>query len=109
MSKGNKFSKILREIVFKLSEIDPDRLIRSKKIPNDFEIKIKFVRICNCNNREYPINICEMCSKFVQKNVNSWQFIQSILDVSTIFYFRIIKQMLMKEERFYLEILLKMT
>jgi len=69
-----------REIVLKLSEIDPVKLMKSKKIPKDLEIKIKFVRMCQCNNRIFPVSTCDICTNFVQKHMSSYNDIYRILE-----------------------------
>lgn len=65
----------------KLSEIDPEKLRKNKKIPKDFEIKIKFVRLCECKNRVFPVSTCEVCTKFVEKHLQSYQEIHNLLEV----------------------------
>ena len=75
------YNRNFREIIFNLAEIDPDNLVKKKKIPKDFQIKIKFNRICECNNRASPINICEHCGQFINKELTCWLDIQTILDV----------------------------
>jgi len=67
------------ELVFKLCEIDPDNLIK-KGYPADFQIHIKIARLCNCSNKEYPMKICEVCSKYNTKEVSDWNIIHDILN-----------------------------
>ena len=55
--------------------------MKSKKIPKDLEVKITFVRLCQCNNRVFPVSTCEICTKFVEKHFNYWQEIHRILEV----------------------------
>jgi phosphatidylinositol-3,4,5-trisphosphate 3-phosphatase/dual-specificity protein phosphatase PTEN len=68
-------------LVFKLNEIDPDNLSRNKKIPKDFEIHVKFAKICECQNRELPINLCNNCNELLNNELVDWKEIHVILDV----------------------------
>jgi len=66
-------------LIFKLNECDPDSLAR-KGFPVDFEIRITVKRLCNCSNKDFPIKVCDECSKFNQKEINDWNLIHSLLD-----------------------------
>lgn len=72
------------ELVFKIKEIDPDNLVKKKKIPKDFEIQIKFGQLCGCMNRETPINICKSCSEILVNELADWKEITMILEVKFI-------------------------
>lgn len=66
--------------MFKLSEIDPDSLVKKSYIPKDLEIRIKFGRLCNCNNRKIPVE-CEVCKKYNHAQLNEWKEIHEIINV----------------------------
>jgi phosphatidylinositol-3,4,5-trisphosphate 3-phosphatase/dual-specificity protein phosphatase PTEN len=68
-------------LLFKLHEIDPDNLVKNKKIPRDFEIHVKFGRVCDCQNRELPINLCNNCTTLLMEELSDWKEIHIILDV----------------------------
>jgi len=68
------------DIIFNLNEIDPDSLFSNKKIPKDFKIIIKFIKLCDCNNKTTPIKVCSICEKQVSNQFNSWKELNSILD-----------------------------
>lgn len=42
-------------------------------------IKIKFIRYCNCDNKYYPIEICDQCEDFLKMELKDWQEIEEIL------------------------------
>ncbi len=68
-------------LVFKITEIDPDNLAKSKKIPKDFEIHVKFGILCDCQNRELPINPCSSCCDLLLNELTDWKEINLILEV----------------------------
>lgn len=71
------------EIKFELNEIDPDNLLRNKKVPKDYEINVKIKKICECqNNTSY---ICENCLEFLTKNneLKDWEEIRNVLKIYT--------------------------
>lgn len=70
-----------KHLVFKITEIDPDNLLKQKSIPKDFEIQIKFEILCNCQNRELPINLCNCCSNNLRTELEDWKEINSVLEV----------------------------
>ena len=55
-----------KEIVFKANEVDPDNLLKKKKVPKNYEILIKFRPPfnCGCNNIK---SLCEKCKNFLEK------------------------------------------
>ena len=69
------------ELIFKLSEIDPDNLVKKEYIPKDLEIHIKFGRLCGCSNRELPLKFCDTCSKYNSTQINDWKEIHEIINV----------------------------
>lgn len=69
-------------LVFKIAEIDPDNLAKNKKIPKDFEIIVKFGILCDCNNRELPIDLCSNCSDILANELSDWKEINSVLEVN---------------------------
>lgn len=70
-----------KAMIFKLHEIDPDNLVRNKKIPKDFEIHLKFGKNCECNNRDAGFNICKDCSATLGEELADWKEMHIILDV----------------------------
>ena len=72
-------------LVFKINEIDPDNLVKNKKIPKDFEIHVKFGILCDCVNREPPINLCASCMDLTINELADWKEINFILEVLKIF------------------------
>jgi len=68
------------ELVFKLPEIDPDSLGKNKKFPLDFEIHVKFKKLCDCINTVFPFKICDNCGKYVGKELKNWENMNKIMD-----------------------------
>jgi phosphatidylinositol-3,4,5-trisphosphate 3-phosphatase/dual-specificity protein phosphatase PTEN len=68
-------------LVFKLDQIDPDNLVKKKKIPRDFEIHIKFGRICDCKNSENAANLCKKCEDILSVELSDWRTIHTIIEV----------------------------
>jgi phosphatidylinositol-3,4,5-trisphosphate 3-phosphatase and dual-specificity protein phosphatase PTEN len=68
-------------LVFKITEIDPDNLAKNKKIPKDFEIRVKFGILCDCYNRELPINLCSSCCDILANELSDWKEINLVLEV----------------------------
>ena len=74
-------------LVFKLKEIDPDKLANTPGIPKGFEFIIKFAKHCECDNKDSYIKICEKCKQFLDKQINDWKEINKILEVKFLFVF----------------------
>lgn len=72
-------------LVFKLHQIDPDNLVKKKKIPRDFEIHIKFGKICDCKNTEWPVKLCDSCEEILSAELIHWKVINSIIEVNLIY------------------------
>ncbi len=68
-------------LVFKLREIDPDNLVRNKNIAKDFEIHLKFNKLCECQNKELPIKLCNTCTNLLNVELTDWKEINEILNV----------------------------
>lgn len=77
------------ELKFHLNEIDPDNLVKDKKVPKDYQIIVRFSKMCDCNNKEYPINLCKSCLEFFATNteLDDWKEIHQILKVFIILYY----------------------
>lgn len=77
------------ELKFHLNEIDPDNLVKNKKVPKDYQIIIRFSKMCDCNNKEYPINLCKSCLEFFATNteLDDWKEIHQILKVFIILFY----------------------
>ena len=69
-------------LIFKIEQIDPDNLVKKKKIPKDFEIHLKFGFLCECSNTEEQVNLCHTCSELLGNELNDWKEIRTILEVS---------------------------
>jgi hypothetical protein len=67
------------EIVFNIQEIDPDKLAKKKYVPKDFQIHVKYINYCNCDNNRFPIQICDMCEDFLKLELQDWKEIEEIL------------------------------
>jgi hypothetical protein len=68
-------------LIFKLHQIDPDNLVKKKKIPRDFEIHIKFEKICDCRNTERPVKLCDSCDEILSTELGNWKVIHTIIEV----------------------------
>jgi hypothetical protein len=68
-------------LVFKLREIDPDNLVRNKNIEKDFEIHLKFAKVCDCQNLEQPIKLCSNCNSILKAELSDWKEINDILNL----------------------------
>lgn len=73
------------ELKFYVNEIDPDNLVKNKKIPKEYQIIVKFDKMCECNNREYPINLCKNCLEFfaMTNELSEWEEIRNVLSLYT--------------------------
>ncbi len=69
------------EINFKLNEIDPDNLLRNKKVPQDYEINVQIKKMCDCENTNTII--CQNCLDFLTKNneLKDWEEIRKVLEI----------------------------
>lgn len=69
-------------LIFKVREIDPDKLAKTPGISKEFEFVIKFVKHCECANHEPDSEICDKCREFLKDQIDDWRFINKIIDVS---------------------------
>lgn len=67
--------------IFRIHEIDPDNLAKNKKIPKSFEIHIKLSKLCDCQNRTQPIQLCANCTNLLEDEVDNWKEINNIIEV----------------------------
>jgi hypothetical protein len=72
-------------LIFQLKEIDPDNLSRNKNIAKDFEIHVKFGNLCDCQNRELPIKLCNTCTQLLKSELKDWEEIHEIIKVKKLF------------------------
>lgn len=72
-------------MIFTLSEIDPDNLVKNKKFEKDFEIHVKFGIPCPCQNRGMPFNLCNNCSSLMANELKDWKEINLIIEVSYLY------------------------
>ena len=56
------------EIVFNANEIDPENLLRKKKVPSNYKIILKIKKLCDCDNTKSNISLCSECKSFLEKN-----------------------------------------
>ena len=56
------------EIVFNANEVDPENLLRKKKVPNTYKIILKIKKLCDCDNTKTAISLCSECKSFLEKN-----------------------------------------
>ena len=96
-------------LVFKLREIDPDNLVRNKNIAKDFEIHLKFNNLCDCQNKELPIKLCNFCTNLLKEELTDWKEIDEILNVKNFFISIIIVLINQKLRYIYLVSLTLMT
>jgi hypothetical protein len=68
-------------MIFQLREIDPDNLVRNKNIEKDFEIHLKFAKICDCQNTVEPVKLCSNCNMLLKDELSEWKDINSILNL----------------------------
>ncbi len=73
-------------LAFKLTQIDPDNLVRKKNIPKDFEIYIKFGSLCECKNKEVNFSLCGICKENLSSEIIDWKVINSIIEVNLYLY-----------------------
>lgn len=69
-------------LTFKLHEIDPDNLVKNKKIPKNFEIHVKLGSSCDCSNIVTPIKLCPNCAELLNEQLKDWKEIIQILEVN---------------------------
>ena len=56
-----------KEIIFKANEVDPDHLLKKKKVPNTYQIIIGIQKLCECENTTFS-PLCKDCEAFLEKN-----------------------------------------
>jgi len=69
-------------LVFSLSEIDPDSMMKKTYINKDFKITLELLSNCKCQNTSFPINICEICSLMLKDDLVIWQRIHGIIEAN---------------------------
>ena len=70
------------EIVFNANEVDPEILLRKKKVPSTYKIILKIKKLCDCDNTKTPISLCSECKSFLEKNrtLLVWSKIMSLVN-----------------------------
>ena len=73
------------EIKFHIDQIDPDNLAKNGKVPKEYQIIIKLGKMCECSNKEYPVNMCKICMEFfgMTTELADWEEIRSVLSLYT--------------------------
>jgi hypothetical protein len=71
-----------QSLIFQLKEIDPDNLSRNKNIAKDFEIHVSFGSLCECQNRELQLKLCNTCTQLLKKELKDWEEINEIINVN---------------------------
>ena len=69
------------EIIFHANEVDPQNLIKKKKVPDEYKIILKIQKDCECDNTKAPITLCEKCESFLKIN-NSKEVWEQIINLS---------------------------
>lgn len=66
------------EIIFHANEVDPQNLIKKKKVPDEYKIILKIQKECDCDNTKTPIALCDKCKSFLKIN-NSTEIWEKII------------------------------
>jgi phosphatidylinositol-3,4,5-trisphosphate 3-phosphatase/dual-specificity protein phosphatase PTEN len=71
-------------LTFKVEQIDPDNLARKKKVPKEYEIRLKFGALCDCSNLKENFKLCNTCSEILINELSDWKEIRNIIEVRLI-------------------------
>ena len=56
------------QIIFNANEVDPENLLRKKKVPSEYKIILNIEKCYDCENTKTPISICKKCKDFLESN-----------------------------------------
>ena len=54
--------------MFNANEVDPENLLRKKKVPSEYKIILNIEKCYDCENTKTPISICKKCKDFLESS-----------------------------------------
>lgn len=74
------------QITFNANEVDPENLLRKKKVPSEYKIILNIEKCCDCDNTKSFDSLCDKCKEFLKntKTLLVWEKINRIIDDYTL-------------------------
>lgn len=75
-------TKDQNELIYLIEQIDPDKLNKKEYVSKNFNIRLTFHNLCDCDNNLPIENICDECKIKLAEEIEIWKNIRKIIDVS---------------------------